>query len=137
MERKHGGAGLGPLALLLAVTAICAEALCILSIATASADMRIAERQADAVRLKYELDAEGSIFLKEADEVLRSGMKLDALPDTQTDDGGITRKEIRKGDYRLTAGVRTDEDGNLKVACWRIGRIWENQTDMGGLWDGK
>ena len=133
----HGGAGLGPLALLLAVVSICVETLAILSIATASADIRIAERHADIVKLKYGLETEGSKFLGEADEAVHSGMGLDALTDTQTDDEGVTRKEIWKDDYRLTAGVRIDEDGNLKVVCWQIGKLWENQTDMGGLWNGE
>lgn len=133
---RDGGVSLGPLALLLAVVSICVETLAILSIATASADMRIAERHADMVKLRYGLETEGSIFLKEADEALRLGMGLDTLPDAHTDDEGITRKEIWKGDYRLNAGVRVDENGNLKVVCWQIGKIWENRTDMGDLWNG-
>lgn len=132
----HGGVRLGPLALLLAVVSICVETLCILAISTASADLRIAERYADMVKTRYELETQGQVFLGEAREAVRSGGTLAMLPDTRTDGDGITWKEIWKNDYSLTAGIRTSEDGEISVVCWQMGRVWENQTDNGNLWNG-
>lgn len=132
----NGGIRTGPAALLLAVISICVEALAILAITTASADLRIAGRYADMVKTRYELETKGQMFLMEADEALQSGV-LALLPGTYTDDEGVTWKEIASSDYRLTAGVKADEAGRLKVVSWRMGRTWENQTDMGDLWDGK
>lgn len=133
----HGGVRLGPLVFLLAVISICVETLDILAIATASADLRIAERYADMVKIRYELETSGQMFLGEAQETVSSGSTLDMLPDTRTDEEGVTWKEIWKNDYRLMAGIRMDEDGNLRVVCWKIGRVWEDQTDMGDLRDGQ
>ena len=134
---ENSGIKTGYVALLLTVVSICVEALAILAIATASADLRTAGRYADMVKTRYELEAKGQMFLMEADEALRSGNSLALLPDTETDGKGVTWKEIWSSDYRLAAGVKADEAGKLKVVGWRIGRTWENQTDMGDLWDGK
>lgn len=130
------GIRLGPLALLLAVISICVETLGILSIATASADLRIAGRYADTVKTRYALESDGQMFLREAEEAARSG-GIVLLPETETDDAGITWKEIWRDDYRLTAGIRADGNGNLTVVCWRIGKSWEADTDMGNLWNGQ
>ncbi len=132
----HGGMKLGPLALLLAVVCICVETLAILAIATASANLRIAGRYADMVKIRYALEEEGQMFLQEARETVRTGKALALLPGTETDDAGVTRKEIWKNDYRLTAGVQIGRDGQLDVVCWRIGRVWKAETNKENLWNG-
>lgn len=134
---RHTGIRLGPLALLLAVVSICVATLGILAIATANADMRIAGQYADMVKTRYALEAEGQIFLCEAGEALLSGVKPSLLPDTKTDENGVTWKEIWKEDYRLTAGIQLEEDGTLSVVCWRIGKIWNAETGIGDLWNGQ
>ena len=48
---------LGPLALLLTVISICLTTLAILSFTTASADLRLAEKYADTVQTRYELES--------------------------------------------------------------------------------
>ena len=50
---------LGPLALLLTVIAICVSSLGVLSVADAAADLRLAERYAETVRIRYELEEKG------------------------------------------------------------------------------
>ncbi len=133
----HTGIRLGPLALLLAVISICVTTLAILSIATASADLRIAGQYADMVTIRYALETEGQIFLREAGEAALSGQKPALLPDTVTDDTGVTWKEIWREDWKLTAGIRSDEDGEISVVCWRIGKAWEAGTGVENLWDGQ
>jgi len=133
----HTRIRLGPLALLLAVISICMTTLGVLAITTANADLRIAGKYADMVQVRYDLETEGQTFLREAGEAVRSGLTLDALPDTETDEDGVTWKVIWREDFKLTAGVSLDDEGGLRVVCWRIGRTWEPETSMGDLWDGE
>ncbi len=132
----HTRIRLGPLALLLAVISICMTTLGVLAITTASADLRVANKYADMVQIRYELEAEGQAFLQEANETLALGALLETLPDTATDEDGVTWKILWRDDFRLTAGIRPDDAGGFRVVCWRVGRTWEPETSMGELWDG-
>ncbi len=133
----HTGIRLGPLAFLLAVISICMTMLGILAIATANADLRIAGKYADMVKIRYELEAEGHIFLSEAGTFAEAGAALYLLPDTETDTDGVTRKVIRREDWRLHAGIRLDEAGKIEIVSWRIDRAWEPEPGMGDLWNGQ
>ena len=53
-----------PLALLLTVISICLTVLAILTFSTAGADLRLAEKYAETVRTRYELEIEGQEFLQ-------------------------------------------------------------------------
>ena len=59
---------LGPLTLLLAVISICLTTLAILTFTTARADLRLAEKYAQTVSSRYELEREGQEFLREVCE---------------------------------------------------------------------
>ena len=61
MKRNH--VRLGPFALLLAVISMCMAVLSVLSLSTALADMRLSERYAETVSVRYELEYEGQKFL--------------------------------------------------------------------------
>ena len=65
---KHVPIKLGPLALLLAVVAICLTILSILSFTTGQADLRLAQRYADTVKERYALEAEGQQFFADVCE---------------------------------------------------------------------
>lgn len=134
---EHSGIRLGPLTLLLAVISICMTTLGLLAIATASADLRIAGKYADLVKVRYEMETEGQVFLREAESALLSGKPLHLLPDTDTDADGITWKIIEKEDCKLTAGIRPDEEGRLQVVSWKIRKNWEPEAGMGELWNGQ
>ena len=56
---------LGPLALLLTVITICMSTLGVLSVSNASADDRLAQRYAETIRIRYELEEQGQRYLKE------------------------------------------------------------------------
>ena len=58
---------LGPIAVFLAVITAVLATLAILTVSTARADAVLAERFAQVTKLRYELEAEGSRFLAEAD----------------------------------------------------------------------
>ena len=120
---------LGPLALLLTVISICLTTLSILTFTTARADMRMAEKYAETVRERYELEAEGQKFLRDTSEDIRSGIEY--FPDQD----GILRETISHDGARLEIGLRIIP-GGYTVHSWRIQRQWAEDTSMGNLWPG-
>ena len=120
---------LGPLALLLTVISICLTTLSILTYTTARADMRLAERFAQTVQERYELEAEGQTFLKETAEDMAGGAVFMPDPD------GILRETITSGDTSLQIGLIVLPDG-YRVRTWKIMRQWTEDTSFGNLWTG-
>ncbi len=114
----------GPLALLLTVVGICLTMLAILTFTTARADLRLAEKYANTVSLRYELEAEGQRWLSEVQKgtVKRSG-------------DGTYRVTLEK-DGSLLSIAAAGEDGEVRVLSWRHTRAWEPDTAIGNLWTG-
>ena len=125
---------LGPLALLLTVISICMTTLGILTFATASADYRLAERYADTVEARYRLEVQGQIFLREAEECVSSGNRLESLDGTETDAEGVTRKQVALENFILTIEIIPDGNRGIRVLGWRIEKEWEPDESMGELW---
>ena len=111
---------LGPLALLLTVISICLTVLAILTFTTARADMRLAEKYANTVRLRYELEAEGQRWL--TDEA--------ALADV----GDTFETVLEKDGSTLTIAARMEQSG-LVITKWRHEREWEEDTSL-NIWLG-
>ena len=122
---------LGPLALLLTVISICLTVLSILTYTTARADMRLAEKFADTVQLRYELEAEGQSFLRDLDEDAAM-MLMDAERDAQ----GTYWTELERNGSQLRIGVKADGKGGYDVVAWKHEREWTQDTTMGNLWAG-
>ena len=112
---------LGPLALLLTVISICLTVLAILTFTTARADMRLAEKYANTVRLRYELEAEGQRWL--ADEAALAN------------DGDTFATVLEKDGSTLSIEAHTEQSG-IVITKWRHEREWEEDTDIGKLWEG-
>ena len=112
---------LEPLALLLAIIGICMAVLAMLGLATAKADLALAEKHAETVRIRFELEEAGQRYLQEIEE------------ETDT---GIIEKEIEKDGYRLYIMIEKDEE-DLLIRTWTISRIWEQDGYIEGLWEGK
>jgi len=129
---------LGPLALLLCVITICLAVMALLSITTARADNRLAERYAETVRTRYELEREGQAFLRELDGEINNG----GLPaaDSAAEDGAVERVFELDG-TTLTVRVdttRPDSRGRaFTVTQWRIEKSWSENESLGRLWGGK
>lgn len=114
---------LGPLALLLSVISICLTTLAILSFATSSADLRLAQKYAETMKIRYELEQEGQDFLRSVKEGNTAGAEQDA-------DGSLSRVFTSDG-FELR--VRLTEDG--QVLSWRIQKQWEEDTEI-EIWPG-
>ena len=119
---------LGPLALLLTVVSICLTTLAILVFTTARADVRLAEKYAQTVHERYELEAEGQAYL--------AGVSNDPSLLSEPDADGISWNTLDYEGARLIIGIKT-ENGIVRVVSWRHEREWTEDTDIGNLWNGK
>ncbi len=124
---------LGPLALLLTVISICLTMLSILSFTTARADMRLAEKYAETVSTRYELEAEGQQYLADIRGTVPF-VAAGSLAGTEQDEDGIIWKQFEKGGARLRIG--TDPADDFRVVSWKHSKEWEEDTDIGDLWPG-
>ena len=121
---------LGPLALLLTVISICMTTLAILTFTTARADQSLAEKYAETVKERYELEAQGQAYLAETSDDLSQGMIF------LTDADGIIWNTLEQDNARLRIGVKDTGRGTYLVNTWQIERQWEEDTSIGNLWPG-
>ena len=131
---KHIPIRLGPLALLLTVISICMTTLSILAFSTGRADLSLATKYADTVRSRYELEAQGASFLKEAQEAADKGIELADLTDTTTDEEGVTWKRIEGEEVSLSIGLVPNEESGYEVVSWRVEKPWDAETSIDNLW---
>lgn len=122
---------LGPLTLLLTIISICLTVLAILTFTTAQADERLAQKYAQTVQVRYELEQEGQAFYRDLSEY-GADMIMD---DTVTRNAqGIFTKTFEKDGATLRIGYRNTR-GDIEIVSWRQEKEWEEDTDL-NLWDG-
>ena len=124
---------LGPLTLLLAVISICLTTLAILTFTTARADLRLAEKYAQTVSSRYELEREGQEFLREVCETDSADY---GLMDWERDRNGVYWQELEQDGAKLRIGFRIDGEDGVQVVSWRHTRDWKEDESLGTLWDG-
>ncbi|MBO4330989.1 MAG: hypothetical protein J5827_02825 [Oscillospiraceae bacterium] len=119
---------LGPLALLLTIISICLTILAILTFTTARADLRLAEKFADTVQARYELERAGQEYLA----------RLDAGQETppEPDETGVRRVDLEHGGYKLHIGLREDGQGGWELVTWLQEKTWEQDDTLDNLWSG-
>ena len=103
---------LGMLSILLTVIVICMSVLCLLSYATSMADLRLSQRYANTVRIRYELEKEGRQLLNEAGE------------------GSIIETEIQLEGYKLNIKANK-ENGETVIDTWSVRKIWQEDESVG------
>ena len=127
---------LGPFALLMTIITICLTTLSILTWSTAGADSRLAQRYAETARIRYELEAQGQKFLRDADEALSVGEDPAGLEDV-TEENGVIHKEFHEGGYSLIVGLRAEENSTTcEIVTWKLTKDWEQDQTIPDLWPG-
>ncbi|MBQ9032415.1 MAG: hypothetical protein IJ106_13330 [Parasporobacterium sp.] len=121
---------LGPLALLLTVICICMTTLAILTFTTAQADLSLANKYADTVTQRYQLEKEGQTFLAQTTEDLARGILL--MPEAD----GLVHEDLELGNTTLHIALRMKGSSSFTVDTWKMERKWEEDTKLGNLWDG-
>ena len=119
---------LGPLALLLTVISICLTVLSILTFTTARADLRLAEKYAETVAVRYALETEGQELLRE----LRDSDP--ALLDMTRGADGAWHADLERDGAHLRIAVKKAGDG-WQVVEWRQEKDWQEDTGL-ELWGG-
>lgn len=128
---------LGPLALLLTIISICLTTLSILTFTTSRADLRLADKYAETVKTRYELEREGQAFLQEAEETVSSGLPLNAVFDAMPVPGGGISRTFEQDGTVLTVTLLPDSEKGYEVSGWTITRQWEEDNSIGNLWMGE
>lgn len=125
---------LGPLALLLTVISICLTIMSVLSMTTASADMRLAQKYADTVKERYALEIKGQELIAE----LNASSDRGTIPDEFTisdDQNGMMNADLKEGELTLRIGVKA-KDGGYEIVSWKYEHDWEQDLTIGNLWPG-
>lgn len=137
---------LGPLALLLTVISICLTTLAVLTFSSSQADLSLAEKQAQTVKTRYELESRGQCYLDDVIQAVEAGDLSEIQGDfdgTMESDGGMMSENVREitktfseGEMTLTI-MLTLEDGAVNVTSWRIQKGWEaKDVSLENLWPG-
>ena len=127
---KHVPIKLGPLALLLAVIAICLTILAFLSVTTGQADLRLAQRYADTVTERYALEAEGQQFFADVCEGRAPVSGQAEISGTL----GSTAQET--GQLHLDYTLKKNAKGTYDITAWKFIRDWEENTGLDNIWTG-
>ncbi len=123
---KHVPIRLGPLALLLAVICICLTTLSILSFTTGQADMRLAERYAETVKTRYELEAKGMRAVRDVCEGKGAAQSPDGI--------FITAGDLNEPHLSI---VLKQKGGRWEISQWLYETPWAEDTRMDGIWTGE
>ncbi len=111
---------LGALALLLLVVSMCLTSLSMLSYADASADMRQAQKYAQTVKIRYDLERQGQEFLEQTEA---SGSEE------------TVRTSFYEEGYELEIELQKTDDG-YEIKQWKIRKVWDKPEKIDDLWEG-
>lgn len=126
---------LGPLALLLAVISVCLTTMAVLTVSTAQADRRLAEKYAQQVQEQYQRETAGQEFLAALDTVLSTGADPAEIPDAAVN-GTVVEKNITVGNATLEIRAALDGQGGYEIIRWKTTTEWNSEMDLGDLWGG-
>ena len=118
---------LGPLAILLLVISTALTTMAILTYSTSKADLVLAQRFADSVRIRYQLDEQGCRIMQQLEEDPQSAAAIGF----EYNEGKYEYHSSLEG-YTLTIVI--DESGQL--VSNRIHKDWSPEDDY-NLWPGE
>ena len=124
----------GMLTLLLTVAMICLAVLSVLSLETAQADLRLADRAALGLTQTVEADNRGQEFLAQLDKTLDVGGSPADLGAVAAEHGGWNIQLDCGEAGSLSIGFVLEEDG-WRVTLWQLQRPWQPDQQL-DLWTG-
>lgn len=124
----------GMLTLLLTVAMICLAVLSVLSLETAQADLRLADRAALGLTQTVEADNRGQEFLAQLDKTLDVGGSPADLGAVADEKGGWNIQLDCGEAGSLSIGFVLEEDG-WRVTLWQLQRPWQPDQQL-DLWTG-
>ena len=124
---EHRRIRVGSIAVLFTVVVVCAAIFAVLTLVTASSDLRTARSYGQRVEALYECENLGEQWLAQISGYLSGHQEL---PENTWEDGGQLGTEITLGPMKLT--VRVDAATGA-VLEWRCAALWEPEEDL-DLW---
>lgn len=110
-------------ALLLAISVLCAAVLSVLTLSTAAADRRLAEKYAATVQAEYTLEGEAAVWLASVETQLSNGTLAD----------GTVKKTIGDPQGRHLEIELSVKQNTYTVTAWRLVAP-EADSGMENLW---
>lgn len=126
---------LGILALMLLIITISLATLGVLTMSTAQADLRLAERYGQMSRQQYQREQAGQMFLEEVQKALESGGDI-AFLEGVTKSGDIYEKVFTEGNATLRVGLRANGHGGYEIVSWETEPQWSPKGPENKLWGG-
>ena len=124
---EHRRIRVGSIAVLFTVVVVCAAIFAVLTLVTASSDLRTARSYEQRVEALYECENLGEQWLAQVSGYLEG---LQELPENTWESGGELGTEITLGPMQLTARVDAATGALLE---WSCNALWEPEEDL-DLW---
>lgn len=124
---EHRRIRVGSIAVLFTVVVVCAAIFAVLTLVTASGDLRTAHSYAERVEALYACENLGQQWLAQVDGYLADGGEL---PENTWERVGELGTQITRGPMRLTARVDAATGALLEWSCCAL---WEPEEDL-ELW---
>lgn len=127
---------LGTVAVLFTVVVLCISVLAVLSVATVRADKAMAERYAQQVSERTDLENAGQRWLKEVDDALQTkgtALTQDDLPKGSSLDGGKISTVCVGNTRTLTIELELDFANSVPsytILSWINTAQWEEDTQL-------
>lgn len=124
---EHRRIRVGSIAVLFTVVVVCAAIFAVLTLVTASSDLRTARSYEQRVEALYECENLGEQWLAQVSGYLEG---LQELPENTWENQGALGTEITWGPMRLTARVDAATGAVLE---WSCNALWQPEEDL-DLW---
>lgn len=124
---EHRRIRVGSIAVLFTVVVVCAAIFAVLTLVTASSDLRTARSYEQRVEALYECENLGEQWLAQVSGYLEGRQEL---PENTWEDQGALGTEITWGPMRLTARVDAATGAVLE---WNCNALWQPEEDL-DLW---
>lgn len=127
----------GAMTLLITAVLICLAVLAVLSLATARADLAMAERSLSGLQSRDTAEQRGQEYLAQLDAALKQGT---ALPEAAVQEDGSIRAELTLEDGTLRIVVQPKEPDRedpaaYRILSWKFDSSWEPDQTL-DLWNG-
>ena len=110
--------------------------LALLTLATSNADRTMAARFASVTQTRYQLEADGELFMSEAaaGEDFGDGYAADNTIN-RTGNGYEFYEELNG--YSITVEITVpDSMGRFEVLEWKVSKLWNSSDPVNDIWQG-
>lgn len=131
---------LGSIVILFSVILLCVAVLSALSLATAHADASVTQRYEDTVQAIYDAETMGQSWLAKVHTAVMDtpeGEQI-TLPNGALEEKGIIEVKLTTETRELRIRLAlTEEQPGYEILRWENLPLWEENQDIGNLWNGE